>query len=74
MYPLPHYEQLAVATLDDRYRAGTQARRDGGHSRRDRNVVRSVTQRLGTLLIGLGSRLERRALQSTQAIVRETGR
>ncbi len=74
MYPLPQYEQLAVATLDERYRAGTQAGRHAAPSRRDRHVVRGATQRLGTLLIGLGSQLERRGLPRGQAVVHETGR
>ena len=70
---IPQYEQLAVATLHERYRESAPARLHRDQSRRDRNVRRGATRRLGTLLIGLGSRLEQGALHGVPAVVRDTG-
>ncbi len=64
MYLSPTFlELLAKAKLEDLCRDLEQARRRGCLPRHRRSVARSSTRAFGALLIALGTRIERIALQ-----------
>ena len=66
------FEQLALARLDDLRREAAAARMHAGVRRR-RNVARGSMRAVGSLLIALGTRLERIASRGTVVIGHQAG-
>ncbi len=72
MYSDPiHTLHLAHATLEERYQAAEQARLRAYFKKDRRNPLHIATQKLGTLLIAIGTWLETSALAVEQPVVTE---